>query len=79
MTRSQAQDESDAAAVCRMLDDPDDCQLCAQESELEPGTFTPHEHAGDSPLCIECGVEIPRERDNGKCLVCTLDTSAGGV
>lgn len=22
----------------------DECQLCEEERELEPGTFTPHEH-----------------------------------
>ena len=25
-------------------DDGDECQLCEQEAELAPGTFTPHEH-----------------------------------
>lgn len=24
--------------------DDDECQLCEQERDLEPGTFTPHEH-----------------------------------
>lgn len=27
----------------------DECQLCEQEAELEPGTFTPHEHG--NPWC----------------------------
>ena len=27
------------------MDDDDECQLCEQEAQLEPGTFTPHEHA----------------------------------
>lgn len=25
---------------------PEDCELCERERELEPGTFTPHEHGG---------------------------------
>jgi len=60
--------------VCQL--DAEDCQLCEQEAELEPGTFTPHQHGSELATACECGHAPSKHAWTMRSMICFPEPTA---